>query len=68
MLKKPSLNKPVFQVYPSWRELVINRFCPQCAKKIVETDFREEISKREYSISGLCQVCQDLVFHQLPEV
>ncbi len=24
--------------------------------------FRDELSKREYAISGLCQVCQDKVF------
>lgn len=26
------------------------------------TDFRDELSRKEYSISGLCQSCQDLVF------
>ena len=26
------------------------------------TDFRNEISKREYTISGLCQSCQDSIF------
>ena len=26
------------------------------------TEFRNEISRREYSISGLCQACQDKVF------
>ena len=24
--------------------------------------FRDDLSKREYAISGLCQVCQDKVF------
>lgn len=26
------------------------------------TEFRDEISKKEYTISGLCQNCQDRVF------
>ena len=26
------------------------------------TDFRDEVSRKEYTISGLCQSCQDLVF------
>lgn len=26
------------------------------------TEFRDELSKREYSISGLCQKCQDKFF------
>lgn len=34
--------------------------CVDC-KKPVE-GFRNEISKREYRISGLCQECQDSVF------
>ena len=25
--------------------------------------FRDDISKREYAISGMCQVCQDQVFN-----
>lgn len=31
-----------------------------CGKPIGE--FRDEISKREYTISGLCQACQDEIF------
>jgi hypothetical protein len=31
-----------------------------CGKKI--EGFRDEISEREYRISGLCQDCQDSVF------
>lgn len=26
------------------------------------TQFRDELSKREYTISGMCQKCQDKVF------
>jgi len=26
------------------------------------TEFRDELSKREYRISGLCQKCQDRIF------
>ncbi len=26
------------------------------------TEFRDAISKKEFTISGLCQYCQDLVF------
>jgi hypothetical protein len=31
------------------------------------TAFRNEVSAREYQISGLCQLCQDSVFAPLPE-
>ena len=39
--------------------------CVCCGKNA--TEFRDEISKREYRISSLCQHCQDEVFAQLPE-
>ena len=39
--------------------------CVCCGK--AATEFRDEISKREYQISSLCQHCQDEVFAQLPE-
>jgi len=26
------------------------------------TEFRDAVSKKEYTISGLCQYCQDLLF------
>lgn len=40
-----------------------NRCCPApigCGGEAIE--FRDEISRKEYSISGLCQNCQDSIF------
>ena len=34
--------------------------CPTCGKDI--SGFRDSLSRREYSISGMCQECQDSVF------
>ena len=34
--------------------------CPSCGKKCGE--FRDELSRQEQAISGLCQSCQDEVF------
>lgn len=34
--------------------------CVQCGRPA--TNFRDEISKREFTISGFCQSCQDKVF------
>ncbi len=31
------------------------------------TGFKDEISEREYLISGLCSACQDIVFAEPPE-
>jgi hypothetical protein len=38
--------------------------CPFCNNKIVFSQFRNEISRREFGISGLCQSCQDETFNQ----
>lgn len=40
-----------------------NHLCSMCGQKIDESDFRDEISKREYGISGMCQQCQDKIFN-----
>lgn len=37
--------------------------CPFCRKQIDATmEFRDELSQREFRISGLCQKCQDEFF------
>ncbi len=37
--------------------------CPFCGEKIgPPSDFRDELSRREFLISGLCQKCQDKTF------
>lgn len=44
----------------STTESIGSDVCVRCGKPA--TAFRDEISKREFSISGLCQECQDFVF------
>lgn len=36
--------------------------CPMCKTKIDMSNFKDALSVKEYSISGLCQVCQDKFF------
>ena len=36
--------------------------CPFCHKVVDKDSFRDELSKKEFSISGLCQACQDGFF------
>lgn len=36
--------------------------CPICKHTIDPDSFRDELSKKEYKISGLCQECQDKIF------
>ena len=38
-------------------------YCVSCGKEgIVASSFRDDLSKKEYAISGMCQCCQDDVF------
>lgn len=39
--------------------------CPFCGKKVnSKEEFKDEVSWREYTISGLCQECQNEVFQE----
>lgn len=43
-------------------ELVRELKCPFCKLIIDVSTFRDEKSRKEYTISGLCQECQDAIF------
>lgn len=36
--------------------------CPSCGKDMKDAKFRDNLSKQEFDISGLCQDCQDKIF------
>ena len=36
--------------------------CPLCAEKVDKEEFRNEVFRKEFESSGLCQGCQDTVF------
>ena len=40
---------------------IVNQVCASCGESA--RNFQDELSRREYSISGLCQQCQDEVFN-----
>lgn len=41
-------------------ESITNDVCVFCSQPA--TEFRDELSRKEFSISGICQKCQDKVF------
>ena len=43
-------------------------FCVECGREVKLEDFRDDPSRKEYSISALCQECQDQVFEQPEEM
>lgn len=44
------------------RKSITGKSCISCGDVVTEESFRDDISLREYHISGLCQKCQDTVF------
>lgn len=42
--------------------------CPICGEPINEEDFRDDLSRKEYRISGMCQSCQDGFFTEDEEL
>ena len=47
-------------------DMVDNNVCPTCCKPIIlavdPPPFRDQLSWREFEISGMCQACQDNIF------
>jgi len=61
-IPRPPLSecRPVDMIFPNLRKLKEEGKCPLCHGEI--TGFRNELSAREYRISGMCQNCQDSMF------
>lgn len=79
-LDKPYPHKPACDLYPKLGEdFFYIRRCPSCKRlvntgayfptacelKRVASPFRDDLSRGEYSISGLCQDCQDKVWGKI---
>ena len=56
----PDLSKPIFALMPHLADRIMCNVCTFCAVALDE--FRDELSAKEYSISGMCQSCQDKTF------
>jgi len=63
-MKKPKLNKVMQILFPDKVKLAEQGLCTDCEKEIKEEDFRDDLSKKEYGISGLCQFCIDEIFEK----
>ncbi len=63
MERNPKIVELEKAMFPKETERKAEGNCPFCGKKIdVENEFRDEISKKEFGISGMCQSCQDDFF------
>ena len=58
--------RPVDLLFPDRREAIAEGRCIQvpmgCGEDFSMSEFRDELSQKEYRISGFCQKCQDSVF------
>ena len=60
-IKNPSIDKVLTQMMGKNRlDTVRENLCMTCDG--YATEFKDKISKKEYTISGMCQDCQDSVF------
>ncbi len=56
------MNKKIVEpIFPDSIEAIKRGLCPICGNHIGE--FRDQLSVKEYKISGACQDCQDKIFH-----
>lgn len=57
------MNKEIMKsLFPNEVKAVEANLCPMCKKEIDFNEFKDELSRREFKISGLCQHCQDSIF------
>lgn len=61
-MEKPKLNEAVKKIFPKETELAKHGQCVFCEKIIRMEDFKDELSRKEYRISGICQSCQNKTF------
>jgi len=43
-------------------DLVEQMICPICKNPVHTENFKDEMSIKEFKISGMCQKCQDWIF------
>lgn len=60
----PGPPRPADLLFPQRRQSIIDDTCIACG--LLVESFDDELSAREYTISGLCQACQDSVFGKDP--
>jgi len=58
------MNKEIMKAAGFQKEVekVEKGLCPFCSTPVEMSEFRDELSKKEFGISGLCQKCQDETF------
>lgn len=63
--KSPQVIQAIEDLFPGTSNKIKNKVCPACDNPVGE--FKDDLSIREYLISGMCQACQDDVFREEDE-
>lgn len=58
--KSPEILDAIETLFPGTARKIATGKCPSCEFPV--GSFRDEVSLKEYEISGLCQTCQDEIF------
>ena len=66
-LKTEWEKRPVDYIFREGHELKTKGKCPSCKEDINPKEFKDRLSYTEYTISGMCQSCQDKVFDDISE-
>jgi hypothetical protein len=61
-MKKEKLEVLKRMGYTKQSERIQQDLCPSCGKFINPSDFKDDLSRREFRLSGMCQKCQDETF------
>ena len=56
------MNEALRDIFAEMVKAAADGICPFCGKKVNTEDFKDELSRQEFRISGLCQKCQDETF------
>ena len=60
--RNPTIQQFIETLFPEAQNIKEGK-CPFCGKIIdVDNEFKDDLSRREYEISGMCQTCQDEFF------
>ena len=58
------MNKDIIEkLFPGAVKRIEAGKCPLCGEKIKPEEFKDELSLKEFRISGMCQSCQDKTFN-----
>lgn len=73
-MEKGRVMKPVDELFPGRKEAIEQGKCfgpvafEKCEGDGTASKFKDEESKREYELTGLCQECQDVLYAYMEEM